>query len=201
MGKLLYVKANAKPDGESRTFKISDSFIDSYRQTHPDDEIITLDLYKEDIHPLTNNDIKSVFGTKTDKSRQHPILKYTYQFAEADKYVIAQPLWNLSFPAILKIYIDYICIPGITFKYTENGSVGLCHGKKAINITSRGGIYSKGTGAELEMSDKYLRKIFAFMGIKDFTTICAEGLDIIGNDVEEILNKTIAEAKATAKTF
>ena len=41
MSKLLYIKANAKQEGESRTFKISDSFIDAYIKSHPKDEIIT----------------------------------------------------------------------------------------------------------------------------------------------------------------
>lgn len=49
MSKILYVKANAKPEGVSRTFKVSDSFVKAYKELHPDDEIITLDLYKEDL--------------------------------------------------------------------------------------------------------------------------------------------------------
>jgi FMN-dependent NADH-azoreductase len=65
--------------------------------------------------------------------------KYAYQFAEADKYIIAAPFWNLSFPAILKAYIDYICVTGITFKYTAEGPVGLGQGKKAVHIVARGG--------------------------------------------------------------
>jgi len=130
MSKVLYIKANAKLEGESRTFRISDSFIDSYRKLRPEDEIITLDLYKEGIGLLSADDINTVFGRKTDESRNHPILKYAYQFAEVDKYVIAEPMWNLSIPAILKAYIDYICVTGITFRYTAEGSVGLCQGKR-----------------------------------------------------------------------
>jgi len=201
MSKVLYIKANAKPEGAKRTFRISDSFIDSYRRQHPEDEIITLDLYKEGISLLTFNDINSVFGPKTEESRNHPILKYAYQFAEADKYVVAAPMWNLSIPAILKAYIDYICVTGITFKYTAEGSVGLCTGKKAVYIVSRGGIYSEGPASEIEMSDRYLRKIFSFMGINDFTTISAEGLDIIGNDVDAIVNEAIKKAEEFVKSF
>ena len=52
MSKVLYIKANAKLDGESRTFKISDAFVQAYRKSHPHDEIITLDLYKERIAVL-----------------------------------------------------------------------------------------------------------------------------------------------------
>lgn len=201
MSKLLYIKANAKPEGMSRTFRISEAFIQSYKQNYPGDEIITLDLCKEDIHLLTADDINTIFGPKTEESKQHPILKYAYQFLEADKYVIAEPLWNLSIPAILKAYIDYICVSGITFKYTETGSVGLCSGKKAVNISARGGDYSEGPGAAFEMGDRYLRTIFGFFGITDFTTISADGLDVIGNDVEKIVGDAIKSAQEEAKRF
>lgn len=201
MSKLLYIKANAKPQGSSRTFKISDSFIDAYKQSHPDDEIITLDLYNEGIKFLTSDDINSVFGPKTEESKNHPILKYAYQFAEADKYVIAEPMWNLSIPAILKAYIDYICVIGITFKYTENGPVGLCTGKKAVNISARGGQYSREPNASFEMGDRYLRTIFGFLGITDFTTISADELDVMGNDIDKILGNAIKDAQEKAKNF
>ena len=201
MSKLLYIKANAKPEGESRTFKISDSFIQAYRESHPEDEIITLDLYKEDINFLTPDDIQTVFGPKTDESRKHPILKYAYQFAEVDKYVIAEPMWNLNIPAILKAYIDYVSVTGITFKYTAEGSVGLLQGKKAVNISARGGEYSQGPFASYEMGDRYLRTIFAFFGITDFTTVAADSLDVIGNDVEGIVGESIKKAQEIAKKF
>lgn len=201
MSKVLYIKANAKPEGVSRTFKVSDKFIEAYQQNHPNDEIITLDLYKENIKPLSENDINIVFGPKTEESRNHPILKYAYQFAEADKYVIAEPLWNLSIPAILKAYIDYISVTGITFKYTENGPVGLLQGKKAVNITARGGDYSTEPYSMFEMGDKYLRTIFGFFGIIDFTTITAESLDIIGQDVEAIVGNAIKKAQDLAMSF
>ncbi|QAA34466.1 FMN-dependent NADH-azoreductase [Clostridium manihotivorum] len=201
MSKVLYIKANAKPEGLSRTYKISDSFIVEYIKLHPDDEVITLDLYKEDINFLSAEDLSEVFGPKTEESRKNSVLKYTYQFAEADKYVIAAPLWNLSIPAILKAYIDYISVTGITFKYTEQGPVGLLQGKKAIHIVGRGGAYSEGPAAAFEMGDRYLRTILGFLGITDFTTIAAEMLDVIGQDVDAIVGDAINKAKEAAKTF
>lgn len=201
MTKLLYIKANAKPEGTSRTFKISDAFIEAYKKNHPEDEVITLDLYKENISFLSVDDINTVFGPKNEESRNHPILKYAYQFAEADKYVIAEPMWNLSIPAILKAYIDYVSVSGITFKYTADGPVGLCTGKKAIHITSRGGQYSTEPGASFEMGDRYLRTIFGFFGITDFTTISADGLDVANNNVDAIVENIIKDAQEKAKNF
>lgn len=200
MGKVLYIKANAKSSELSKTFKISDSFIESYKETHPNDEIITLDLYDEGINFLTKDNLDDL-SFKPSEAMEHPVLKYAYQFLEADKYVIAEPLWNLSIPSILKAYIDYICAVGITFKYTEEGPIGLCKNKKAINITTRGGIYSTEPYSDFEMGDKYLRTIFAYLGIIDFTTIAAKGLDIIGNDVDDIISSSIIKARENAKDF
>ncbi len=201
MSKLLYIKANAKPQGKSRTFKVSDSFIEEYKQNNPNDEIITIDLYKESIDFLKENDINTVFGSKTEESKKHPILKYAYQFADVDKFVLAAPMWNLNIPAILLAYIDYICVTGITFKYTAEGPVGLCTGKKAMHITTRGGEYSAEPFSNYEMGDRYLRTIFAFLGITDFTTLSADNLDVMGVDVEAIVANAIKDGKEKAKNF
>lgn len=198
MSKVLYIKANVKPEGQSRTFKVSDKFIEEYKLQNPEDEVVTLDLYEENIDFLKGEDLAAVFGPKNDESRNHPILKYAYQFAEADKYIIAAPMWNLSIPAILKAYIDYISVTGITFKYTAEGPVGLLNNKKAIHIVSRGGEYSN---ASYEMGDRYIRTILNFFGIKDITTLAIENVDVIGVNVEEKVQEGKAKAKKIVKEF
>ncbi|HHX72686.1 MAG TPA: FMN-dependent NADH-azoreductase [Clostridiales bacterium] len=197
MGTVLYVKANPSPT--SRSIRIADAFIEAYQAQNPADEIITLDLYKEDIRFLTGEDL-ALLAPGCEKPEDHPVLKYTYQFLNADKYVFATPFWNLSIPAILKAYLDYVCFSGVTFKYTEHGPVGLCSGKVA-HITARGGEYSTGLLADWEMGDRYMRTILGFLGLTDFQTIAAEGLDIVGADVEGIVNEAIEKAKGLAVRF
>lgn len=201
MSTVLYIKANSKPEGMSRTFQIADTFIEEYKKNNPGDKIVTLDLYKEDIDFLKAEDIAEAFGPKTEDSRKHPVLKYAYQFAEADKYVIAEPMWNLGVPAILKAYVDYISIVGITFHYTEYGAQGLLAGKKAVNIVTRGGDYCSAPACDFELGDRYVKTIFGFFGIIDFTTIFADGLDVQGNDASAIVAKAQAQAKEVAKDF
>ena len=75
MSKVLYIKANVKAEGVSRTFKVSDEFVAAYQLKNPEDEIITLDLYKEGIDFLKGEDLSVVFGPKTEESKNHPILK------------------------------------------------------------------------------------------------------------------------------
>lgn len=201
MAKLLYIKANPKSDQSSRTFIISEHFIKVYKEFHPNDQIITLDLYKEGIHFLTQEDINDIFAPKTEVSKHHPILKYAYQFADADKYVFAAPMWNLGIPAILKAYIDYITVSGITFKYTEQGAVGLLRGKKAVHIMATGGEYKTPPFSDFEMANRYLKTILGFMGVEDFQLISAQRLDIVGEDVEKIIANALKEAEELAKRF
>ena len=198
MSKVLYIKANIKNEGESRTFKVSDSFVEEYKKNNPEDEIITLDLYKENIDFLRADDLGKLFGPKDEESKNNSILKYAYQFADADKYIIASPMWNLSFPAILKAYIDYVSVSGITFKYTAEGPVGLLNNKKAVHIVSRGGGYDN---SPYEMGDRYLRTILGFFGIKDIETIGIDNLDVIGVNVEEKVEEGIENATSLAKKF
>ncbi len=198
MSKVLYIKANIKNEGESRTFKVSDSFVEEYKRNNPEDEIITLDLYKENIDFLRADDLGKLFGPKDEESKNNSILKYAYEFAVADKYIIAAPMWNLSFPAILKAYIDYVSVSGITFKYTAEGPVGLLNNKKAVHIVSRGGAYDN---SPYEMGDRYLRTILGFFGIKDIETIAIDNLDVIGVNVEEKVEEGIEKATSLAKKF
>lgn len=198
MSKVLYVKANIKNEGESRTFKVSDSFVEEYKKNNPEDEIITLDLYKENIDFLRADDLGKLFGPKDEESKNNSILKYAYQFADSDKYIIAAPMWNLSFPAILKAYIDYVSVSGITFKYTAEGPVGLLNNKKAVHIVSRGGGYDN---SPYEMGDRYLRTILGFFGIKDIETIDIDNLDVMGVNVKEKVEEGIEKAISLAKKF
>ena len=199
MSKVLYVKANIKNEGESRTFKVSDSFVEEYKKNNPEDEIITLDLYKENIDFLRADDLGKLFGPKDEESKNNSILKYAYQFADADKYIIAAPMWNLSFPAILKAYIDYVSVSGITFKYTAEGPVGLLNNKKAVHIVSRGGGYDN---SPYEMGDRYLRTILGFFGISDISTIAIENIDVAGGAyIQEKVEEGISKASLLAKEF
>lgn len=200
MSKVLYIKANAKIEG-SRTFEISDKFIDEYKKANPNDEVKVLDLYKEDIDFLKIEDFGVLFSEKNEESRNHRILKYAYEFQEADKYVFSAPMWNLGVPAILKAYIDYVSVSGITFKYTSEGPVGLCTDKKAVFVTTSGSFFSEAPASNFEMAQRYMNAILGFFGIYDVKTILAEGLDKSATNVEKSLEDAKNIATEIAKSF
>ncbi len=199
MAKVLYIKANPKENDDSITFQMSERFMDEYRKGNPEDEIVTLDLYKEDVRFLTGRDLIDMFSGQDFDVRQRAI-----EFAGADKVVVAAPFWNLSIPAILKAYIDYVTFVGITFKYTESGPVGLLAGlnKKVAYIVARGGAYAAEPMASFEMGERYLRTIMGFLGIDDFRAITCEQTGVLqGDDLSSAVRNAVNQAAEAGKRF
>lgn len=110
-------------------------------------------------------------------------------------------MWNLNVPAILKAYIDYVSVTGITFKYTAEGPVGMCKADKALIVSGRGGDYSSEMASQFEMGERYIRTIFAFFGITDIQSVTADNVDVMGIDVDAILDEAVNKAKQIAEQF
>ncbi|MBC5785484.1 NAD(P)H-dependent oxidoreductase [Ramlibacter sp. USB13] len=99
------------------------------------------------------------------------------QFLAADVVVVGAPMYNFSIPSQLKAWIDRIAQAGRTFKYTEQGPVGLAGGKTVIVASSRGGAYAGNPAlAFLDHQESYLKAIFGFFGITDVRFVRAEGV-------------------------
>lgn len=91
----------------------------------------------------------------------------------ADTLIIGAPVYNFSVPASLKAWIDLIARAGVTFRYTENGPVGLVEGKRVIVALASGGTPM---GSDMDFASGYLRHVLGFMGMKDVTFVSADAL-------------------------
>ena len=96
--------------------------------------------------------------------------------------LITAPMYNFTISSHLKHYFDFIARVGHTFKYTEQGSVGLLKNKRAYILTSRGGFY-KDTAADTMVP--YLSLFLNFIGITDIKFIFAEGVALGAESVEQ----------------
>lgn len=211
MTKVLYVTANPKNSSASFSKLVGEAFLNDYRTKHPNEEIFELDLYQSHI-PQIDPDVFQGWGKlqsgagfdTLSEEEQRKIARMEAlcdQFMEADKYVFVTPLWNFSLPPIMKAYFDAVAVAGKTFKHTEQGSVGLLEGKKALHIQASGGIYSHGPAAEKEMGHRYIKTILAFFGIEDVEVLFVEGQDQMPDKKEEIKQQAIKQAKELATTF
>ncbi|WP_028775584.1 FMN-dependent NADH-azoreductase [Shimazuella kribbensis] len=208
MAKVLYITANPKPVAESFSLRTGKAFLEEYQSSNPNDDVAHLDLYNMDI-PMIDADVFSGWGklakgedlSSEEKAKVERIAELTDEFVTADKYIFVTPFWNFFFPPKLKAYIDAICIAGKTFKYTENGPVGLLGGKRVVHIQARGGFYSEGPTKELEFGDRYLRTVLNFLGITDIQTVVSEGMAFDPSKAEGIVAKAIERAREVAKDF
>ncbi|MGL4761955.1 MAG: NAD(P)H-dependent oxidoreductase [Sarcina sp.] len=211
MEKVLYITANPKVESKSFGLQTGREFINEYKISNKNIQISEINLYEEYI-PLIDKDILSAWDklgsgvdfvklTESEKSKISRFNELTDQFVEADKYVFVTPMWNLAMPAMMKAYLDIVTVAGKTFKYTENGPVGLLNNKKAIHIYATGGIYSSGAGKAYDHGDSYLRAILNFIGITEIETLFVEGMAANPQDAEKIKTEAIKSAKKLAKTL
>ena len=103
-------------------------------------------------------------------------------------------MYNFGLPSPLKAWIDRISIAGKTFKYTENGPVGLAGEKKVYIASSRGGVY--GDDSALDFQEGLLKTVFGFTGVTDVTVIRAEGVNMGAEAKEAALANTTAQIQA-----
>jgi len=114
------------------------------------------------------------------------------EFLAADTIVIGAPMYNFSIPSNLKAWIDRVAVAGKTFAYTPDGPQGLAAGKKAIVVSTRGGLYSEGPAAAMDHQESYLKTVLGFLGITDVEFVRAERLGF----GPEVRAEAIASARA-----
>jgi FMN-dependent NADH-azoreductase len=211
MSKLLYITANPKNDIKlSKGMQIGEVFLEEFKKAQPDVEIERLHLYDMDIPDIdmdllyaraklsfmgyTKEQLSEAELTKLEKMHE-----LADNFIAADYYVFVTPVWNLGAPSILKKYIDNLFIVEKTFTNTPEGPKGLLTDRKAIHIQTRGGIYSSGPMMEFEMGDRYLQKVFQFLGFERLETVVAEGMDHFPKQIPEIMAKAKEQAAEAAR--
>ncbi|MGM0753980.1 MAG: FMN-dependent NADH-azoreductase [Bacillota bacterium] len=211
MAQVLYITAHPHDDTQSYSMAVAKAFMDTYKEVNPDDQVVHIDLYREHI-PHIDADVFSGWGklqtgkgfeelSSEEKSKVNRLNELSEQFISADKYVFVTPLWNFSFPPVMKAYIDSVAVAGKSFKYTEQGPVGLLTDKKAIHIQARGGVYSEGPAAGMEMGHRYLDIIMQFFGVPSFEGVFVEGHAAMPDKAQEIKENAISRAKDAAHTF
>lgn len=156
-----------------------------------DEELIIEEviLENEQLVPLDSQRLNRRIELAAD-SFDDPVFKYAVQLAAADMVVVAAPFWDLSFPAMLKTYLEYTTVTNLTFRYNELGiPVGMCRASKLYYVTTGGGPLGKNLGYE------YVKALFDMYGITDSACFAAENLDVLGCDITSVLKKAIDNMK------
>ncbi len=204
MKRLLHIIATPREE-ESRTLQVSEVFLTTFKEKHPNWVIDELNLCTENLPSLSMKSVsgkyvllqgKNLYGSMKESWAE--IIQHIDRFKTADFFLISTPMWNFSIPYMLKQYIDLIVQPKYLFQYTDKGEVeGLVKNKKMIVITSRGGQYS-GKTQSFDLQEPYLKTIFGFVGITDISFIKAEPMDMGEEKQKENIDKAQKAARALA---
>ncbi|CAH6936951.1 FMN dependent NADH:quinone oxidoreductase [Vibrio chagasii] len=188
MSRVLALKSSILGD-YSQSTKLVEEFIKNVDQ----DKLTVRDLAANPLPVLDFSVATALRATEDLSQDQQSIVDLSNTLIEeikaADTLVIAAPMYNFTIPTQLKNWIDLIARAGVTFTYTENGVKGLIEGKKAIVVTTRGGIHKD---AATDSMTPYLRTVLGFVGITDVEFVYAEAL----NMGEDAATKGISEAQS-----
>ncbi|CAM3909452.1 FMN-dependent NADH-azoreductase [Vibrio aerogenes CECT 7868] len=175
----------------------SGKLIDQYLNQSGSD-VTVRDLAADPLPVLDFTAATALRSTEDLSAEQQKIVDLSNQLIaeikSADTLVIAAPMYNFSIPTQLKNWFDLIARAGVTFQYTENGPQGLIEGKKAIVITTRGGIHKDSAS---DILTPYVKLFLGFIGITDVEFVYAEAL----NMGDEMAQKGIASAQSQLETI
>lgn len=197
--KLLHIDSAITGDA-SVSRDLTRRIVDHYRATHPDIEVQYLDLAVDAPSHLSVDSLGVRLGLEsdqlTDAQRRENRVTFALleQFLAADVVVVGAPMYNFTISSQLKAWIDRVAQAGHTFRYTEQGPVGLAGDKTVVVASSRGGIYSNSEqGLAMEHQESYLKVVFGFFGITDVKFVRAEGVNLGSEAVEHAMNSAVAD--------
>lgn len=176
---------------------VSNSLIDQFLGQLPGDgtvsRVVVRDLGNDPLPPLDAARLGALATDLAGRNQdQQELAKLSDQLIEelqrADLVLLGAPMYNFTVPAGLKVWFDHIARAGVTFKYTDQGPVGLLQDKQVVVFATSGGIHQPGVSDHLR---PYLKTMLNFLGIEELEFIAASGLNL----GEEPRQRSLREAQ------
>lgn len=195
--KILQLKTSIfdGTDNQGVSSQLSDELVAALLKDDPEASVVVRDFSSDPV-PYLDGAWLQALSTPAESRTEEQQRKVAWSDAaiaelqQADTLVIGAPMYNFSVPAMLKSWTDHVARAGVTFKYTDQGSVGLLQNKKVYVVVSTGGLHAEGV---TDFMRPYLRTILGFLGLSDITVIVADGL----NMGEEPRDKGLSQARQT----
>ena len=195
--KLLLIDACVSQRGPaSRTRALMEAFLESFRAARPEAEIETAVLERLDIAPFTPEALDRRDALARAGEFSAPVFGLARQFQRADRIAVAAPFWDLSFPAVLRVYIEHVSACGLCYHHEADGCPGDCRASRLAYLP---------TGGDLERPESlgvlYWRQLAAMFGIPRFDYVFAGGLDLDPAQAPSIMEDACARARALGREF
>lgn len=190
MTNILYITASIQSEEESVTRDLGRRLVEGLSARH-NATVTKRDLAKNEVPYVSAERFEANLTAPEDRTeKQSELAAYAdmliKELQDADIIVFASPVYNFNVPATVKAWADLVARNGTTFKYTDNGPVGLLENKKAYIAMASGGTEM---GSDIDFMSTWLRHFLQFLGIEIADAVAADGL--MGENSEE----KIAEAK------
>jgi FMN-dependent NADH-azoreductase len=203
--RLLHIDSSISGEG-SASRQLSAAIVAAFTSTMPGLDVIRRDFDADPIPHLDSRRLPTVRPANAPEGAtgvpDPEGASALDEFLAADIVVIGTPMYNFAIPSQLKAWIDRILIAGKTFRYSETGPIGLAGGKRVILASSRGGLYAPGMPFETnDFQERYLRAVFAFIGIEDLEIVRAEGLGLGQEQREEAIGAALAAIPTVVMGF
>lgn len=179
MKTLLQLNTSLYGDN-GQSSRLADRFVAGWKGRNPGATVLKRDFSRDEVPHPTAKRFQAFLAKPGERTpEQQAMVEYSDRLIDelrrADVIVLGLPLYNFAIPSTLKAYFDHIARAGVTFRYTDQGSVGLLTGKKAYLFAARGGQH---VGTPSDTQTAYVRYFLAFLGITDVEFVYAEGLAI-----------------------
>lgn len=174
---ILHIDTSARL-GNSNSRAITGHLVEQLLALNPGvNTVVNRDLARNPLPSISAEDLVDLHGSiagNRDSLHKHLALSEALieELKAAKTLVISVPLYNFAVPVVLKQWIDYICRAGETFKYGENGPVGLSGVKRAFVVVASGGTP---VGSATDFVTPYLQTIMSFIGVEETIVIDAAG--------------------------
>jgi FMN-dependent NADH-azoreductase len=167
MKKLVVIDACIRGE-ESRTRRLAEPIIASLARRY---EIQRYDLTQMPMEPLTPR----TYAERAAGVIPAWALEAARTIAEADRLMVVAPFWDMSFPAVLKVFFEHTSLFDITFTDNGRSCVGLCKCEKVLYVTTRG--MNIPTGDPREQGTTYLHALSALWDLGNVLTVAAWNMD------------------------
>ena len=191
---------------------VADAFLDAYRQVCRELMVDTLNVWEENLPEFDQEAIgakyKGINKEAMDPAEAavwHTIQELAARFLQADRIVLAVPMWNFAYPYKLKQLIDLVCQRNLLFTYDGTAYGPLLKTRRAFVIFARGGTYAEDSPTPASWFDHqkgYIDFWLKFIGVKEVQTLVVEGTTWPEKEKrEENIARGLNEAKKAAADF
>ena len=192
MKKLVVIDACIRGE-ESRTRRIAEPILEELAKRY---EITRFDLTKMPMEPLT----PETYAQRAAGIIPAWALEAARAIAEADRLVVVAPFWDMSFPAVVKVFFEHVSLYDVTFMDNGRTCVGKCKCEKVMYITTRG--MNIPTGDAREQGSSYLHALSELWDLGTVLTVAAWNLDYaMPEELEEKIENTTRFGLRLASSF